>query len=101
MPTKPALRRQPLKRYQGGKPGTKYWRLAVWYDLAKHAWGEPDKAIAAALGHPDGAGTGLGQRDMDWAFSDEGSARVALSRVQKIIGRKRGFHTALDAFTEE
>ena len=46
--------------------GTEYYVLAVWYDLEHHAWGGPDQEFEAVLGSPDGAGTGFGQRDMDW-----------------------------------
>lgn len=91
---------QNLKRYEyNGKAEDRYWKLTVWYDLDKHAWGEPDNKFAGAIGHPDGAGTGFGQRDMDWSFADEASARTALSTVKKLIGRKPGFHTAIDVFT--
>lgn len=92
--------KQTLKRYEGGKPGAKYWKLSIWYELDK--CGEIDDEISAAIGSPpDGAGTGFDQRDMDWDFADKASAHAAQSQVQRIIGPRHGFHTAIAACTDE
>lgn len=82
-----------------------FWRLTVVYAFYwegnpvpdKHAWGSPDLDFEVALGHCDGAGTGFGQRDMDWAFADEASAHEALRLATAIVAGRAGFELSLDA----
>ncbi len=89
-----------MKRYDyNGKPGTKYWRLTVVYDLDHHEWGSVDTILDELLGQCDGAGTGFGERDMDWAFADKASGTKALKLVKSLKLPETECH--LDEIVEE
>ena len=72
-----------MKKYDyKGKPGTAYWVVTFVYSVEKFGWGVPDKEIRKLLGNCDGAGTGFGERDMDWAFADLKSAEKAMKLLE-------------------
>jgi len=57
-----------MKRYEyAGKPGTEYWVVTFVYSVDHYGWGGLDKQLKDLLGYSDGAGTGFGERDHDWA----------------------------------
>jgi hypothetical protein len=76
-----------LKRYDyDGKPGTSYWVVTFVYSVERYGWGELDVKVEKLLGPCGGAGTGFGERDMDWAFADEKSAKRAAALLKPLCG---------------
>ncbi len=86
-------------------PGTKYYKIDVHYDLDKHEWGEPDAefehAVSLCGGEFCGAGTGFGERDMDWEFDDEASAAEAMYVVEGVIAGRDGFYVSIYELEEQ
>ena len=85
------------KRFDYDSPdGTPYFTLYVVYKTEHHEWGEPDEEFYAVIGHADGAGTGFGERDMDWSFVDEASANEAMRRVEEVTADRPGFTVSVE-----
>lgn len=63
--------------------------MDVYYSLRHYAWGSLDPDLEKAVGiHCDGAGTGMGERDMGWTFPTKAKAEAAKNRIRAKL-RKR------------
>lgn len=77
-------KRKRMKRFAFDKAGP-YWLVTFVYSIEKYGWGSLDAKIRKLIGQCDGGGTGLGERDQDWAFADEASAKRAMKLLQPLV----------------
>ena len=66
---------------------SKRWRhvLYVSYDLNHPKWGSLDSKLDRAVRkYSDGAGTGMGMRDIDWSFDTKAEALSAEGRIKAL-----------------
>jgi hypothetical protein len=77
-----------------------YHVLLVSYPLDRYTWGSIDDRLEIVVKRGcTGAGTGFGQRDINWHFHQRPAAKAALRRGQAL--RHKGVDLSLDSYDSD